>query len=231
MSQNPKAKRYQDYVIKDGKLVGEFEKMYQESNEIPWHLDKVAYTIFSDLDITILKYFHKLYQFSSLLQVGSALGFFTDRLSRELGDGVQVTGIDISPTAVKKSSEKFPHIDFKVADMIKDDFSNWEGKFDLVIEKEVLWYILADVECFFKNMRKMTRRYIYISQAFPDSSNFLGSDVFPNAEALYCYVKERFNVLYSAIERDQQYGNRELIHIIAEKKCVGTYEDQCSKIN
>lgn len=28
--------RYQDYVIKDGKFVGEFEKMYQDCDN-PWH--------------------------------------------------------------------------------------------------------------------------------------------------------------------------------------------------
>jgi len=31
----PKYEKYQDYVIKDGKLVGEFEQMYQDFDE-PW---------------------------------------------------------------------------------------------------------------------------------------------------------------------------------------------------
>ena len=32
--------KYQDYVIKDGTLIGNFEEMYHESSEIPWHQDE-----------------------------------------------------------------------------------------------------------------------------------------------------------------------------------------------
>lgn len=28
---------YHDYVIMDGKLIAEFEQMYQNSSQIPWH--------------------------------------------------------------------------------------------------------------------------------------------------------------------------------------------------
>lgn len=28
---------YHDYVIKEGKLIGEFEQMYQKSDGVPWH--------------------------------------------------------------------------------------------------------------------------------------------------------------------------------------------------
>ena len=55
--------RYQDNVIKDGKFVGKFEEMYEQSTEVPWHQDELAYGIFSDLDITILNHMHKRYDF------------------------------------------------------------------------------------------------------------------------------------------------------------------------
>ncbi len=31
---------YHDYVIKNGKLIGEFEQMYKNSAGIPWHQDE-----------------------------------------------------------------------------------------------------------------------------------------------------------------------------------------------
>jgi len=31
---------YHDYVIKNGKLIGEFDQMYLKSKNIPWHQDK-----------------------------------------------------------------------------------------------------------------------------------------------------------------------------------------------
>lgn len=34
--------RYQDYVIKDGKLVGNFEEMYQDFLD-PWHQSEVSH--------------------------------------------------------------------------------------------------------------------------------------------------------------------------------------------
>jgi hypothetical protein len=36
------SKDYHDYVIKGGVLVREFEQMYQNSTNIPWHQDEQA---------------------------------------------------------------------------------------------------------------------------------------------------------------------------------------------
>ena len=34
------SKDYHDYVFRDGKLVGEFEAIYQNSEGVPWHQDE-----------------------------------------------------------------------------------------------------------------------------------------------------------------------------------------------
>ncbi len=33
------SKNYRDYVIKNGKLMGDFDKMYKNSEEVPWYQD------------------------------------------------------------------------------------------------------------------------------------------------------------------------------------------------
>ena len=38
-SREIKSDDYRDYVIKDGRLIGEFEQMYKNSRDIPWHQD------------------------------------------------------------------------------------------------------------------------------------------------------------------------------------------------
>jgi len=38
-SREIKSVDYRDYVIKDGRLIGEFEQMYKNSRDIPWHQD------------------------------------------------------------------------------------------------------------------------------------------------------------------------------------------------
>ena len=46
---------HRDYVIRDGKYIGEFEDMYQNAVEIPWHQDETVNVIFSDLTVAILR--------------------------------------------------------------------------------------------------------------------------------------------------------------------------------
>jgi hypothetical protein len=46
-----KSKKYHDYVFKNGKLIGAFDDMYKNSDEIPWHQDETIKDIFSELDI------------------------------------------------------------------------------------------------------------------------------------------------------------------------------------
>lgn len=71
---------YHDYVFKDGKLVGKFDEMYKYSAEIPWHQDKTVYSVFSEIDIAILKQ----YKYESICEIGCGLGYFSNRLYSEI---------------------------------------------------------------------------------------------------------------------------------------------------
>lgn len=71
---------YHDYVFKNGKLIGKFDEMYRFSREIPWHQDKAAYKVFSDIDIAILKQ----HTHDTILDIGCGIGYFTNRLYQEL---------------------------------------------------------------------------------------------------------------------------------------------------
>ena len=46
---------YHDFVIKDGKLIGEFDLMYKKSKDIPWHQDKQKDWLDIRLTIELLK--------------------------------------------------------------------------------------------------------------------------------------------------------------------------------
>ena len=93
------------------------------------------------------------------------------------------------------------------------------NRFDIVMIKECLWYVLEKLDIFWTNLERMTRKFIYICQSFPEKKKFYGSDIFPNARALEQYVVgERFDIKYSFIEKDARYGNHELIQIVARRK-------------
>ncbi|MBU2548460.1 MAG: hypothetical protein KKB20_08635, partial [Proteobacteria bacterium] len=79
-----KSTDYHDYVIKSGRFVGEFEDMYRHSSGKPWHQDELAYAIFSDIDLTVLRALRKRYGFTTIGEIGCGLGYVADRMQREI---------------------------------------------------------------------------------------------------------------------------------------------------
>lgn len=204
---------YHDYVFSEGKFVGKFEDMYKNSRVIPWHQDQTAEAIFSDIDIVILK----KYKFSNILDIGCGMGFFTNRCNQELHDETgarpQVTGIDVSSTAIEYAKKRFPGINFLVGD-ISEFFI--DKKYDLIICKEIMWYIFPKLEIFIGNVKNMMDggNFFYISQSFPETENFVGKEVIANPEQLLRILKNHFSIIYYCIEYDPALSNRPLIHLL-----------------
>jgi trans-aconitate methyltransferase len=112
--------KYQDYVIKDGEFIGAFEEMYQKFDD-PWHQKEAVKDSYSRLSsiLTI-----KSYGISSLIEVGCGLGAYAQFMHRQLPD-VNIVGMDVSETAVRKARECYPDIDFKVENLL--EFSKTGG--------------------------------------------------------------------------------------------------------
>jgi SAM-dependent methyltransferase len=210
--------KYQDYVIKDGTLIGNFEEMYHESSKIPWHQDETAYAIFSDLDIVILKNMQKSYNFQKVADIACGLGYFTQRVADEVLIENNISGFDISETAVKQANQRFPQISFQVLDILKKVPLKLKNAYDLVICKECHWYVLHQLDYFQKQLLDISSAYVYICQSFPENDTYLGKEVFPNPETLLSFWSKRCEVIYTNIETDQKYGNRSLIHIFLKKE-------------
>ena len=210
--------RYQDYVIKDGKFVGQFEEMYRQSGEIPWQQDQMANQIFSEISVTILKHMKERYSFASVADIGCGLGYFTNRVSKEvLSQGDEVSGYDISRSAVDKAKGNFPHLEFEALDITKPLRQDLCNRFKLVICKECHWYVLDSLKAFRENIIKISSEYVYIVQTFPESSCFLGDDVFANPEAIRVFWEQHCRIIFSCKEEDNKYGNRPLIHLFMRK--------------
>lgn len=214
-----KGRDYHDYVIKDGRLVGRFEDMYREVEGVPWHQDETAFNISSNIDLLIINSWKKKLGINSLIEIGAGLGYFTNRIKTET-DIKSVVGADISSTAIQSAKQRFSRkgLDFIVLDMT-DAQLDCSARFDIVMQKEVLWYVLDDLEVFFNNMQKLSNRYMYISQCFPGADEYLGKETFPNAKSLLDYVSGFSKILYSNVEYDIRADDgRELVHILMEKK-------------
>lgn len=130
----PKYPKYQDYVIKDGKLVGEFEQMYRDY-ENPWHQSKEEWA--SDKAIAI--HLMRKLGVKRVIELGCGLGQFTGNIAES---GFNVLGVDISQTAITKDRLKYPACEFRVGDILDYDIYR-EFRPDLIVMSEMTFYILV----------------------------------------------------------------------------------------
>lgn len=175
--------RYQDYVIKEGKFVGEFEKMYQECDD-PWHQTKEAEISYSRMD-TVCSI--RRFGLKNILEVGCGLGYFTSYLQEQCRDSV-ITGMDISRTAVEKARKIFPEVNFFQGDLgeLKGDLLE---KYDGIIFSEILWYILDRLDDILKEIKNVRRGgALVVNQTFYTGGQQYGREFFTNQDEMIRYI-------------------------------------------
>jgi trans-aconitate methyltransferase len=124
------AEPYHRFVFNDGKLVGDFESLYEaEAVEEfdSWHQDDLRRR--SEI-VNLLR----SREFASVIDVGCGKGAL---LSQARAD--RVVGIDISPTALETARERLPHAEFRCRDALAA-FDPGE-RFELVMVVAVLYYV------------------------------------------------------------------------------------------
>ena len=120
-----KPKNYRDYVIKDGKLIGEWEQLYSDVED-PWGQTKFSDTLDS-VRATIVNICKRLGLQHKVVEIGCGFGYLTDAINNI---GMPCLGIDASPTAIQKAKNLFPASEFVCANA--DDFDLFK-KFDAQI--------------------------------------------------------------------------------------------------
>jgi len=108
--------RYQDYVIKDGRLVGDFESLYKKFED-PWHQSRSDHLHDSRRSIALAQCIHLRGMdghdnVNRVLEIGCGFGHLTDSLRQQ---GFSAVGVDVSETAVAKARQKNPSSVFMAA--------------------------------------------------------------------------------------------------------------------
>lgn len=106
-----------------------YEKIYQKFGEnLPWCLEEVPEWFKGLVE-------HKWVFPGKALDIGCGLGSYATYLARQ---GFDVTGIDVSETAIDMANKRNPHkgVEFKVGDAF--DLGSLEKKFDFVYEISLL---------------------------------------------------------------------------------------------
>lgn len=162
---------YQDYVIKDGQFIGEFEQLYKDFEE-PWFQCSQDFDTVRFISLNWMKNLGV----TKVIELGCGLGPFTNLVSSA---GFDVLGVDISPTAIKKARLNHPHCSFEVGDILDYEIYK-EFKPEVVILAEITWYILDKLDEFLSFMRKEFPNTFLINflSVYPKDAQKYGRDKF-----------------------------------------------------
>lgn len=206
---------YHDYVFKDGRFIGDFEGMYLHSSEVPWHQDVNSFDTISDIDIAILR----RHPVDSICDLGCGLGYFTSRLKHELKgrDGrfpERVCGLDISGTAVSQAARLHPACEFETLDLLSKDWSAPVKRYDLVVCRGVLWYVVHELETALKRLASLGSpgAHALVTLSFPPSKSWVGQETIGSADDLKKHLLQIMDVTYWCVEYDAKHGNVPLCH-------------------
>ena len=171
---------YHDYSIKDGKLIGKFEDMYRYSAQVPWHQDKIIERYYGRIYLNVIEYaFEK--KVKSVLEVGCGYGYVLSKLKR---NGISFSGFDVSATAISMATELHPDINFFVDDLRR---LSHKKKYDLVICKDVLWYVLNDFDAVINNLCSLIEDAgcVFVGLSFPNLEKpYFGKELLGGPEEL-----------------------------------------------
>ncbi len=210
-----------DFVFKteeDGKLsfVGDFEGFYKSDND-PWGQkgddDRLReYYAFSRSKIlnAIESLTNSEMKSVDILEVGCGQGYVLSKLHMELSGDVNVTGMDISPTAIKKARTLFPSLEFIIGD-ICSEYLKVGRKYDIVLMVEVLWYILEKLPHVFTNIDSLLKNggFLVFSNGFPREQKY-GREIIDGFDGLVRYVCSKHFGKYRIIKAEVDYSGKYL---------------------
>jgi len=143
--------------------------------------------------------------YGRILEVGSGLGYIAAKLALLTERASNVHAFDGSPTAIEKARQLHPDIGFYVDDICRADFQPRDA-YELVVIREVFWYVFPHLDTVLRNLRACVKPggYLYVGQSFPAlDRDFVGKSAMPNPEALAQLFAE-YRPVYSATLRNHE---------------------------
>lgn len=190
-----KSSDYHDYVIRDGKLIGEFEQMYRHSENVPWHQNEQADWIDVRLTTQLLQ---DLAPFDEIHDLGCGLGYYLALLRQNAGStACRAFGYDISPTACEKARALFPDFRFTTLDLTQPAERTAHAGRRLFVIRGTLWYVFPKIAAVVSSINNMMGPddFLLIVQNFPPLDKpFVGKDVIPDHSALVRHFSTAFEV-------------------------------------
>jgi 2-polyprenyl-3-methyl-5-hydroxy-6-metoxy-1,4-benzoquinol methylase len=138
-----------------------------------------------------------------ILDIGSGHGVLYTYFRNILKPGFNYKGIDISENAIVKALHNHPEADFEVVDY---DFKKVEGKFNVIVFNEVLYYFVKPIKTLLKALKEnLTANGVVIISMYQDDQN--------KNDLIWKEVDGNFKVLNTQIVENKQ-GVRWIIKTI-----------------
>ena len=171
---------YHDYVIKDGQFIGKFDEMYRDVDD-PWMQSTQPNKYSRTAGILHLKRL----DISRILECGCGLGYYAEWIFRETG--IIPKSIDLSPVAIDKARNLFPHLDFEVAN-VAHDLERYKNV-DCVLLSEIIWYILPELKGIIDVLKEhFTAKYLLVNQVFYKGTQRYGTEYFTSLAEFIDYM-------------------------------------------
>jgi SAM-dependent methyltransferase len=204
------------------KFVGDFEGYYNNEAD-PWGQKgkdkrlKNYYNFSRKRLINTIKTIEN--EKSNILEIGSGLGFVTNKLKKHF-PCKNITGIDISKTAVKKAKELFPNLNFLEGNICSNNLE-LKNKYDIIIVSQILWYILEKLPIVFQNIEKLlnSNGYFIFINGFLKEQRY-GREIIDGFDGLIQYIlnnHDNYKIIKADIDYSNQYLNFDGIAMFQKK--------------
>ena len=185
---------YQNSVIKDGKLVADWDALYRDFND-PWNqstndLRNSASRIMTKF---YCEKFRSEFNAAKTLELGCGFAWMTEDLHL---NGFKARGTDISEVCISKALQRNTVLDLHVANF-NDEKHLIEFNPDIIIMSQITWYVLDELQNFLKVLGKHAKTgkpkfLIHSLATYPKKTQTLGLDFFTDGEQ----KKHFFNLEY-----------------------------------
>ena len=184
---------YQDFVIKDGQLIGDFTGLYAKFED-PWHQSRSDHLHSTRRSIAVdfchrLRNTHGDSQVSRVLEYGCGFGHITDALREQ---GFSSVGVDVAEEAIRKARVRHPSSVF-LCRTFEDPSLFDDLDPDVIVMAEITWYVLDHLPAFLGRLRQHAKcrdrptYLIHLLATYPSGVQQYGKDYFTDLNGILEY--------------------------------------------
>lgn len=124
---------------------------------------------------------------------------------KEANPGLQITGMDISKTAIEKAKNHYPDIRFLTGNI--STYQKELVQYDACLFAEIMWYILDDLDVILNNFNTFfCGKTVIVNQTFYSAGvQQYGKEYFTNLSEMCAYLP--WQCLEKIVEEDVETGS------------------------